>query len=161
MTPEQKFEILKIEMGLIQSTLDKYDDLIFRGRNFFVTLWLACIGLAFTIQSGFVPLLAVGLSILYWFFEGMMRYQYWFKYVDRYRFLRRALNPGAGHFDVEKISVYDLTNHNHRKSISWLAQAKACFFKKEPFFVYALMACAAFLVWVLLNCHVIEFGAKK
>ena len=31
--PEQRLEIIKLEMGLIQATLDKYDDLIFRNRN--------------------------------------------------------------------------------------------------------------------------------
>jgi hypothetical protein len=65
MTPDQRFEILKVELGLIQATLDKYDDLIFRGRNFFLTLWLACVGLSFTIKSPPVLLLAILLSLLF------------------------------------------------------------------------------------------------
>lgn len=161
MSPEQKFEILKVEMELIQSTLDKYDDLIFRGRNFFVTLWLACLGLSFTIKSVFVPLLAVGLAILYWFFEGMMRYQYWFKYVDRYRFLRKRLNLSSDSFDIKQISVYDLTNHYHREKISRATQINACFFKKEPTFVYALMGVCALLVWALLICGVVHFAGAS
>ena len=48
--PEQRLEIIKLEMGLIQATLDKYDDLIFRNRNWFIMLWMATIGLGFTIN---------------------------------------------------------------------------------------------------------------
>lgn len=48
---KEKLEILKVEMGLIQRTFDKYDDLIFRNRNWFITLWAGAIGLAFTIKT--------------------------------------------------------------------------------------------------------------
>ena len=69
MTKDERFEILKIELSLIQTRFDKYDDMIFRGRNAFITLWLAAIGLSFTIKSltvtlarGFLvdPLLVLG-----------------------------------------------------------------------------------------------------
>ena len=159
MTPDQKFEILKTELSLIQATLDKYDDLIFRGRNFFITLWLASLGLAFTIKSEIVPLLAVALSGLYWFLEGMMRHQYWFKYVDRYRFLRDRIN--APDFQLAGISVYDLTNHFHRIHRSWWARVRACFFKTEPTVLYGVMGCAAFVLWLLLRDRVLQFPARS
>lgn len=158
MTPEQRFEILKTELSLIQATLDKYDDLIFRGRNFFVTLWLASLGLAFTIESEAVPLLAIGLSILYWFLEGMMRHQYWFKYVDRYRFLRDRINQ-AGGLKLAEISVYDLTNHFHRKPGTRWARITACFFKLEPGVLYGVMGTVAFVLWVLLHFKMLSFPA--
>lgn len=155
MTPEQRFEILKVELSLIQSTLDKYDDLIFRSRNFFVTLWLACLGLSFTIKSVVVPLLAVVLSVLYWFLEGMMRHQYWFKYVDRYRFLRNSINkPGA---DISHISIYDLTNKLHRTPTSRWHQIKACFLKLEPTVLYGVMGAVALLLWLLLRLSILTF----
>jgi hypothetical protein len=155
MTPDQKFEILKTELSLIQATLDKYDDLIFRGRNFFITLWLASLGLAFTIKSEVVPLLAVALSALYWFLEGMMRHQYWLKYVDRYRFLRDRIN--APDFQFASISVYDLTNHFHRIHRSWWERVRACFFKTEPTVLYSVMGCAALVLWLLLRDRVLQF----
>jgi hypothetical protein len=105
LTATERFEILKIELSLIQATLDKYDDLIFRNRNIFITLWIACIGLAFTIKSADITLLAAFLSLMYWFLEGMMRHQYWYKYVCRYRFLRDSLNKDE--IDISEISVYD------------------------------------------------------
>lgn len=151
----QKFEILKTELSLIQATLDKYDDLIFRGRNLFVTLWIASLGLSFTIKSPTVPLLAVLLSLLYWFLEGMMRHQYWFKYVDRYRYLRDQINSQT--FNLSDISVYDLTNHFHGTSYSRRARISACFFKLEPSMSFGVMGVAAFLVWLLLRFGVLGF----
>jgi hypothetical protein len=157
MTPAQKFEILKTELSLIQATLDKYDDLIFRGRNFFITLWLASLGLSFTIKSTMVPLLAAALSVLYWFLEGMMRHQYWFKYVDRYRFLRDRIN--GPEFGIARISVYDLTNHFHCVPRSWWARVRACFFKIEPTVLYGVMGCAAVVLWLLLHNKLLQFPA--
>ncbi|WP_341644075.1 hypothetical protein [Thauera sp. SDU_THAU2] len=155
MDADQKFEILKTELSLIQATLDKYDDLIFRGRNLFVTLWIASLGLAFTIKSPAVPLLAALLSILYWFLEGMMRHQYWFKYVDRYRFLRSQLN--SPEFKLSAVSVYDLTNHFHRAEQSRWARVKACFFKLEPSISFGVMGAAAILIWLLIHAGVLTF----
>ena len=155
MSPEHKFEILKIELSLIQATLDKYDDLIFRGRNFFVTLWLASIGLAFPIQSAVVPLLAVVLSLLYWFLEGMMRHQYWYKYVDRYRFLRDNINtPDC---DLADLTVYDLTNELRRKPYTWWGRVRMCFFKVEPSVLYGVMGVSAAVIWLLLHTGVVRF----
>jgi hypothetical protein len=155
MTPEQRFEILKIELSLVQSRFDKYDDLIFRGRNSFITLWLACLGLSFTIKSVVVPWLAVALSILYWFLEGMIRHQYWFKYVDRYRFLRDSINKPET--DISQISLYDLTNKAARISTSRWPQIKACFLKLEPTVLYGVMGVAAFLLWLLLRLGILTF----
>ncbi|AKS42548.1 hypothetical protein [Wenzhouxiangella marina] len=155
MTPEQRFDILKLEITLIQRTLDKYDLLIFRGRTSFITLWMAGLGLAFTIKSVTVPLLVVVLSLAYWFLEGTMRYQYWFKYVDRYRFLRDRMNSPDP--DLDRISIYDLTNLYHRKPVQRLKKFKACFLKKEPSVLYGLMGGLAFLLWLLLQSNVLQF----
>lgn len=68
---DQKFDLLKLEMELIQKTLDKYDDLIFRNRNWFITLWAGTVALSFT-HSKISPLYALYLVILFWFIEGLM-----------------------------------------------------------------------------------------
>ena len=101
---KEKLEILKVEMGLIQGTFDKYDDLIFRNRNWFITIWVGAIGLAFTIKDPRITYLAVLAALMYWVLEGMMRHQYWYKYVIRYRTIREWLNGS----ESEEISVYDL-----------------------------------------------------
>lgn len=158
MDDKDRFEILKIELSLIQGTFDKYDDLIFRSRNFFITLWLACIGLAFTINSQFIPLLAIFLSVLYWFLEGMMRHQYWYKYVGRYRYLRNNLNRSD--FNISDITIYDLTNQAEKDEECWCEKIRKCFFKLEPTISYFVMGVAAFVIWILLHEEVVKFPAK-
>lgn len=154
LTSQERFEILKTELALIQATLDKYDDLIFRNRNFFITLWIACIGLSFTIKSADVTLLAVLLSVIYWFLEGMMRHQYWYKYVERYRFLRNALNNDD--IDLSDISVYDLTNERHREPGNKSKKIRKCFFKLEPSVTFLVMGLSALIIGVLLHYHVLS-----
>lgn len=155
MDKDERFEILKTELSLIQATLDKYDDLIFRGRNLFITLWLACLGLSFTIKSTVVPLLAIALSFVYWFLEGMMRHQYWHKYVERYRFLRSNLNNPD--FNIEDVSIYDLTNHYHREEVSAWTRIRSTFLKVEPSALYGIMGVSALTVWYLLERGILRF----
>lgn len=154
-TKKERLEIFKIEMGLIQATLDKYDDLIFRNRNWFITLWMGTIGLGFTLKSEWFPVFAVLLSILYWFIEGMMRHQYWYKYVLRYRVIREHINMNPP--DLESLSLYDLTNHFSDKRVSKKEMIKKSFFKLEPSIVYGGMALCASVIWSLIMAGVIEF----
>jgi len=142
---EQKLEILKVEMSLIQGTFDKYDDLIFRNRNWFITIWAGAIGLAFTIKDPEITYLGVLAACLYWFLEGMMRNQYWYKYVVRYRAIRAWLNESS----VEPISVYDLTNHYGTRASKW-ETAKNSFFKLEPAVLGLFMALSALLAYRLV-----------
>lgn len=153
MNENQRFEILKTELSLLQQTLDKYDDLIFRGRNIFITLWVASIGLSFTVKSSAFPLLAVLLSILYWFLEGMMRHQYWLKYVDRYRFIRNQINSES--FDLAEMPIYDLTNHYRKNEQAKWNRIKICFFKIEPSISFGVMGASALLIWFLIYVDVI------
>lgn len=152
--PEQRLEIIKLEMGLIQATLDKYDDLIFRNRNWFITLWMATIGLGFTIKSDLFPLFTVFLSLLYWIIEGMMRHQYWYKYVLRYRTLRDEMNKKPA--NVEGLTLYDLTNKLFPDHESVGKKLRKSFFKIEPLLLYGAMALFGFLFFVLLRTGVIS-----
>ncbi len=148
MKPEgkERLEVLKIEMGLLQGTLDKYDSLIFQSRNWFISLWLGAVGLAFTAKVPNLALLAGAAAVIYWVFEGLMRHQYWYKYVVRYRAIRQWLNaPGS----PEAISIYDLTNHYGERAAGWLRFRK-CFFKLEPTIVYSLISFAAWVVSYLV-----------
>ncbi|HCT2506489.1 TPA: hypothetical protein OTR37_001808 [Aeromonas dhakensis] len=156
MTSSERFDVLKIELQLIQSTLDKYDDLIFRNRNFFITMWMASVGLAFTIKSVEMLYLASLLSILYWFLEGMMRFKYWIKYVGRYRYIRMKLNSDG--FDINQIKIYDLTNH-YKKDIrmAFYVKLRVCFLKLEPVILYITMAAASLLVSYFIQTGIISF----
>ncbi|MBY6185657.1 hypothetical protein KUV89_03260 [Marinobacter hydrocarbonoclasticus] len=137
---KEKLEILKVEMGLIQGTFDKYDDLIFRNRNWFITIWAGAIGLAFTIKDPRITYLAILAAGLYWVLEGMMRHQYWYKYVIRYRAVREWLNGS----DDEEISVYDLTNHYGKRASRW-ERFHNSFFKFEPTLLGVTMVVSALI----------------
>lgn len=148
----EKFEVLKLEMGLIQSTLDKYDDLIFRNRNWFITLWTGAVGLGYTSKSVILPALAIILAVVYWVIEGTMRHQYWYKYVLRYRTIRDTLNVPKRN---EDISVYDLTDHYKKGRVSQWNRIRHSYLKVEPTTVYVLMGGAAFFLSELIGRRLI------
>ncbi len=139
---KEKLEILKVEMSLIQGTFDKYDDLIFRNRNWFITIWVGAIGLAFTIKDPRITYLAVLAAGLYWVLEGMMRHQYWYKYVIRYRAIREWLNDS----EDEQISVYDLTNRYGKRASKWECFHNS-FFKLEPTLLGVTMIVSALIAF--------------
>ena len=147
MRPDSKeqLEILKVEMSLIQGIFNKYDDLIFRNRNWFITIWVGAIGLAFTVKAPKLSYLAVLASALYWFTEGMMRYQYWYKYVVRYRAIREWLNES----ESESISFYDLTNPFGRRASIW-ERVHNSFFKLEPTLLGVFLAAIALFIYGLV-----------
>lgn len=139
---DQKLEILKLEMGLIQGTFDKYDDLMWRNRNWFITIWAGAIGLGITTNQSALALLAMAAAFLYWIIEGTMRFQYWFKYVVRYRAIRTWLNESAD----QDISVYDLTNHYGERPTTFVKFIKS-YLKLEPTLVFGSMLLGAGLVY--------------
>lgn len=143
--PKEKLEILKIEMNLIQGIFNKYDDLIFRNRNWFITIWAGAIGLAFTIKDPRITFLGVLAAILYWFLEGMMRHQYWYKYVIRYRAIRYWLNESQ----AAPISVYDLTNHYGKRATNW-DRITNSFFKLEPSLLGLFLISSALVAYTLV-----------
>lgn len=149
--PKEKLEILKLEMDLIQGIFNKYDDLIFRNRNWFITLWSGAIGLAITTNQSFLALLGVVVSIIYWIMEGMMRYQYWYKYVVRYRAIRSWLNES----EVDAISIYDLTNHYGTRS-NRIEKIRNSFIKPEPSLLFGLLFIGAVAVFIVIDKGIIS-----
>jgi hypothetical protein len=143
---DEKLEILILEMELLQGTFAKYDDVIFRSRGWFVTVWLAVTGAALTTRAPDLTLLAAAAALIYWLFEGLMRYQYWHKYVVRYRAIRDWLNDSTS---PEDISIYDLTNH-YGKRASGGERFRKSFLKLEPTVTYSVMAVAALIVRLLV-----------
>ena len=42
-----RMKLIHLEMGLLQATLDKYDDLIWRNRSWMITVWAGAIALSY------------------------------------------------------------------------------------------------------------------
>lgn len=145
LTQEQRLDLLKVEMQLLQTVFNKYDDMMFRSRNWFITLWAATIGFSFTIKTPVVALAASGLALLYWFFEGNIRSQHWYKYVVRYRVLREALNKEP--FALEDLTLYDLTHHLGKEKPSWVLRNWESYGRFEPLVVYGSLGAVAIFSW--------------
>ena len=146
-------ELIKVEMNLLQSRFDKYDDLIFRSRNWFLTIWVAIMGITFTSKVAVLPFLAAGMSVLYWILEGLLRHQYWYKYVERYRRIRDELNKPDP--DLDSLSVYDLTNKYSSAPDEKASKIVGSFFKIETVVFYVSMALLGITMGVLFMKDII------
>lgn len=133
---EDRLQILLTEMELLQGRFDKYDDLIFRNREWVITVVVALLGAALTLSRPQLGVLAAWAPALFFLAETSIRFAYWYKYVDRYRFIRDTLNSES---DISTISMYDLTNKYNRKYRRlrrvW-DQIRSVLFKVEPLVFY-------------------------
>jgi len=145
LTPEDRLDFLKTEMQLIQGVLNKYDDMIFKSRYWFITLWTATIGLGITARVPDFIWMASLSAGLFLFLEGMVRHQYWYKYVVRYRAIRDELNNEKG--NIENLSLYDLTHHYGNNKPSEGERVWKSFVKVEPLVFYAVLGFVAYGVW--------------
>ncbi|HEV2416414.1 MAG TPA: hypothetical protein VGX94_01285 [Terriglobia bacterium] len=105
-TRAERFEVLKLEISLLQSRFDKFDGLIFQMRGWLITIVAGLLGAAISLKNGQLTFLAAGAAILFYFLETLWR-QNWFKYVIRYRRIRDALHRGEG---IRDLTPYDLTD---------------------------------------------------
>lgn len=139
--------MLVTEMQLLQSRFDKYDDLIFRNRNWMIGLVTALVGAALTLKKEKLTLLAVIVAAFFYVVEIIWRGGYWFTYVARYRFIRDALNSGV---PLDAISVYDLTNRVHGRA-SNAERFREALIRGEPAFFYLVCILGLLAVWYFLR----------
>ena len=135
LTRDERLDILKIEMTLLQGRFDKYDDLIFRNRAWTGAILVALVGAAVSVPKPHLLWLAFGIPFVFYIIEGMWRYQYWYKYVFRYRFLRDSLKEGTR---IEEIALYDLTHHYGVRP-AFKERFRQCFIRSEPAVFYGLL----------------------
>jgi hypothetical protein len=142
---EQKFEILKLEMQLIQGRFDKYDDLIHRNRNFLVVGMTALYSYGVSQVHPELFLLGPTIAFASWCLEVLWRMEFWYQYVLRYRKIRDTLNSGG---DLSELSVYDLSNHYGSRP-SMARRVMACASNLEPllfFFFWASLGCTLYVL---------------
>jgi hypothetical protein len=122
-------------MNLLQKVFDKYDGWIFKLRAGCLTAVAALVSL----RSQHPPLatLAVVLVIMALLVEGMIRWDHWYGYVERYNVIRKFLNGLNG----DSLYVYDLKNYktdDGRTFRSMLSpeSIRSSFLKKEMIMFY-------------------------
>jgi len=138
---EERFEILKTEMALLQTRFDKFDDLIFRMRGWLVTIVATLLGGAIGLKRVQLATLATGIPILFYFLESFWR-QEWFKYVVRYRHIRDALHNGES---LEDFTLYDLTDKYGNRPGRW-QRLRSTLWSLERCVFYGSLALGSFLV---------------
>lgn len=151
-----RVELLSNEMELLQGIFNKYDQMIVTSRNWLITMWMAAIGIALTTSSPILFYVAPILCVLYWAQEGLIRYKYWFKYVQRYRLIRSRFNNEDGH-GVESLPVYDLTdNYGVCKQVRVVRKFRICFFRIEPTLFYLVLAILSIAGAILVNMGALQ-----
>lgn len=68
-----KLEIIKQELGMVQSSIDKYDDINFRIRGWEVTIWSALMVVFFQTGKNLVPLIAMLTPLIFWALDGLYK----------------------------------------------------------------------------------------
>lgn len=135
----ERFELLKIELQILQTRFDKYNDLIWRNRNWMVTVTLGFVGWAIAqgALSATRPALlwvAAVVPLVFWFNEVTLRFAYMSKYVHRYRVVRDSLN-GRGDDSWQSLPVYDVTNSIQGRPL--VRRITDSIVALEPFVFYA------------------------
>ncbi len=130
---EQRFELLKVEMELLQSRFDKYDDLIFKTRNLLTVLMTALYSFGITQYEASLLALGVCLAPASWLLEVVWRAEFWYQYVQRYRHIRNSLNEGSR---AQSLALYDLSNHYGSK-VTNIQKFRACASNLEPAIFYS------------------------
>ena len=156
LSEDQRFELLKLEMELLHSSIDKYDTQITNMRNWFISVWTGAVGAALVADVPIFFVLGSSLAIFCWLLEGTVRRKRWYKYVTRYRTLNQALN--GGEFDFSDVSIYDLSN----KFLPDITRAKLkhleivypptfrkAFFKLEAMMLYGFFCAGGIVLWVI------------
>jgi hypothetical protein len=143
----EKLDFIKLEMTLLQTRFDKYDDLIWRGRNWMMTVTAAFIGWSVAQKDDAIErellFVAALVPILFWLSEFVIRVGYASRYVHRYRVVRDAVNSG----DRESwltLPIYDVSSSiEGRPSLS--SRVFDVLANPEPLLFYGLFVLIVFL----------------
>lgn len=91
------FQLRMLEKGAseLQAQISRLDDLLFKIKASFITVWVATIGWAFTIRNERLVPLAFVVVVAFWMFEGLFRGAQ-SRHIDRSRLVMAFVNdPGA------------------------------------------------------------------
>jgi len=87
---EIQYNLLKEELLLTQSQVDKYDQLSRATKTWAVTLWVAASGWAFQTEQKEFALMAALVILIFWFFDGVNK-AFRMNYKSRRNEVQRAL----------------------------------------------------------------------
>jgi len=134
---DEKAILLK-EMDLLQKIFDKYDGWIFKLRAACLTS-VPALSITLSAKHPELKTLAILIPFMGFFVEGMIRWDHWYGYVERYNVIRTFLNSKDG-----KLYLYDLKNYRNGGRRNFLEmftreRIASSFCKQEVAVFYALL----------------------
>jgi hypothetical protein len=139
----ERIHLLGLEMQLLQSRFDKYDDLIFRSRGWLIVVVVATLGAGISGQNPNLAYLASAVAAFFYVVEGLWRLLYLSRFVHRYKYLRDKINSKN---PLEGLKVYDLTNELGGPKPSKWKDFRTVFLRVEPLFFYSVLCIGPLIV---------------
>lgn len=110
-----RLDTIRDELRMVQSSIDKYDDIVFKVRSWEVTIWSALMVVFFQSGKELVLLIAVMVPFIFWLLDGMYK-----SFRESYRERRTLISEylASETFSKEytsgKVSFYSPAHPKHR-----------------------------------------------
>lgn len=137
MSQQELLKFAEIEVGLIQSRFDKFDQQFQGNRRLVITIVAAALAASTTLDRGVVLLAASTASVILLFLEAFQRETLFNGLVERHLLLRAALNDMA---ILKSIVIYDPFNDMAAEVPKRWKKEKADLFKYEMYVFYFIAA---------------------
>lgn len=143
---ETKVAIIRQELSMAQSSMDKYDDIIFKIRGWEVTIWSALMVVFFQSGKSLVLLIAVVAPLMIWSFDTLYK-----SFRQSYRARREKISSylSSENFEKEfksgKISFKSPVNREYVTE-----EFMTYFLEPHVFLIHVLLSVVAGAMYFLL-----------
>ena len=151
LTLEQRLRFAEVEIELVQSRFDKFDQLFLGNKKFTVAIAAAALAASAALDQRLALVGASGVALVMFGLEWFHRRTLFAKLVQRHLLLRAALNePG----EIMKLVVYDPFNDMDRpQHPAWRAQ-KSWWLNCEMYIFYGVLCVLPLLLaWFMPAAH--------
>lgn len=148
LTLEQRLKFAEIEVGMIQSRFDKFDQQFQGNRKLAVTITAAALAASSALDRRIVLLAACGAALIFLGIEIFHRRTLFARLVERHLLLRAALNNPTM---LLTLVVYDPFNDTSVEVPKKWRREKSRLFQYEMYIFYLTLAAIPVLVLLFLN----------
>lgn len=145
MSEGKQYDIIKTELNLTQSQMDKYDGLSVKIRTWTVTLWIVIMGWTFQVRKKEVLLLSIIIVLIFWWLDALNK-NFRKDYKQRRDEAAQALKKYFQTFSwPKKFFAPDLPLHRNRE-----IGALKNFFKPHVSLIYIPLIIIALVVFFII-----------
>jgi len=147
MDEQKKFELMKLEISLLQDVFNKYDDWILKIRFYSFIILISFLGLYSTREPNYYSYYITFVPIFLYIHESFIRYKYLHKFEQRFRQIRNQIN-----IDDTRYPTFDPTAAYTRKGDDFnKKRIKNSFLKKESIIYYMIQLIFTASILILFN----------